>query len=77
MDRTNSNRVEIAQKRGRPVVDETETPENLRKRNVFFWMKREMVDQLDRMAKQRGISNRGDLVRILIESHPDYQEARS
>lgn len=50
-------------------------PRRLKKRHVSFWMKQEMIENLDTLKESRGLSSRGDMIRMLLESHPEYREA--
>lgn len=36
-----------------------------------------MIDRLDGMKESLGLSSRNDMIRMLIETHPDYREGQS
>jgi metal-responsive CopG/Arc/MetJ family transcriptional regulator len=58
--------------RGRPKKAKA-----FKKHGTSLWMKKEMIDRLDAIKEDRGLSSRGDIIRMMIESHPEYREARS
>lgn len=49
----------------------------MKKRALSLWMKPEMISRLDTLKESRGISTRNDMIRMLIETHPDYREPAS